>query len=303
MKGFVIAARSGFYKVVLEDGTERLATARGHNKIANEAAGGILTGDDIELSDDGEQPVIERVLPRRTFIERGGLDRRGKTQPLVANVDRALVVFAAQNPRSRATAIDRYLVSVEYQDLDLTLVFNKWDLRDEQAEQLVSIYRSAGYAVLTLNTLHDPEQTRAAVDAIPFSRLYICGPSGVGKTTIINTLMPSAEASAVGEVNASSGIGRHTTTTIELKRFALGRYLVDTPGLGQLVLRGLEPHNLKNFYREFLPAAQNCRYGDCLHLEEPACAVREVIGQAVAPERYESYRGLLGMLSEKPGRY
>jgi ribosome biogenesis GTPase len=184
--------------------------------------------------------------------------------------------------------IDRYIVACEYQHLDVTLVFNKWDLADEEALALVDLYEKAGYKVLKTRAIEDPEDTRSQVMGLDFSKLYVLGPSGVGKSSITNAILPDHGA-ATGEVNDVTGKGRQTTTHIELVRLGQGRYLADTPGLGHLTMLGIEPHNLKNLYRELYALASSCRYANCLHIDEPDCAVKAELGSAVSEQRYRSY--------------
>lgn len=262
----------------------------------------IVAGDEVEVLSQGDSHTIEALLPRRTLIERGSQKRRGGTHTIVANMDHALVVFAASQPRSRVSGIDRYLVACEYQNLDVTLVFNKWDLADGESKALAELYERAGYNVLRTQALEEPEITRRAILEIPFKKIYVLGPSGVGKSSLTNALLPGHGA-ATGEVNEVTGKGRQTTTHIELVQLTAGRYLADTPGLGHLAMLGIEPENLKNFYREMFALAPQCRYPNCLHLHEPECAVKAQMNSLVSPERYQSYCDfyvdLAGELQEK----
>ena len=265
----------------------------------------IVAGDEVDVLSQGDSHTIEALLPRRTLIERGSQKRRGGTHTIVANMDHALVVFAASQPRSRVSGIDRYLVACEYQNLEVTLVFNKWDIADEESKTLAELYEKAGYTVLRTRALEEPEITRKAILEIPFVKIYVLGPSGVGKSSITNALLPGHGA-ATGEVNEVTGKGRQTTTHIELVQLVVGRYLADTPGLGHLAMLGIEPENLKNFYREMFALAPQCRYPNCLHLQEPDCAVKAELNLRVSPERYQSYcdfyADLVGELQEKLNR-
>jgi ribosome biogenesis GTPase len=257
----------------------------------------IVAGDRVELSSPhaGEY-VIERLIPRKTLISRGSDKRRGRTHTIIANADHALVVFAADKPRSRVPGIDRYIVACEYQHLDVTLVFNKWDLADDESRALAELYERAGYTVLRTCAISEPELTRQQVMNVDFQRLYVLGPSGVGKSSITNAILPNHGA-ATGAVNDVTGKGRQTTTHIEMVPLGQGRYLADTPGLGHLTMLGIEPHNLRNLYREFVDLAPRCRYPDCLHIDEPHCAVKEELGGAISRKRYESYCDFVADLS------
>ena len=284
----MLSARSGHFKCELADGTIVVASARKKVMGGADRNNPIVAGDEVDVLSQGETHTIEALLPRRTLIERGSEKRRGRTHTIVANVDHALVVFASSQPRSRVSGIDRYLVACEYQGLDVTLVFNKWDIADEESKALAELYERAGYAVLRTQAIEEPEKTRQAILEIPFRRVYVLGPSGVGKSSITNALLPGHNA-ATGEVNEVTGKGRQTTTHIELVALEEGRYLADTPGLGHLAMLGIEPNNLKNLYREMFALAPHCRYPDCLHLHEPECAVKAQMGLSISPERYQSY--------------
>jgi ribosome biogenesis GTPase len=248
----------------------------------------IIAGDDVRLSHTGDAYAIEELLPRRTLIARGSDKRRGKQHAIVANVDHALVVFAADRPRSRVAGIDRYLVACQYQHLDVTLVFNKWDLKDKASEALVSTYQSCGYRVITTRAQEEPEEARLIIGALDFKKLYVVGPSGVGKSSLLNATIPGSRA-ATGTVNESSGLGRQTTTHIELVPFGEDRFIADTPGLGHLTMLGIEPHNLRNLYPEMAALGKDCRFPDCLHINEPGCRVLEELESKVTKQRYESY--------------
>lgn len=248
-----------------------------------------MAGDEVVISKSGMDHTIEELLPRRTFITRGSDKRRGKQHAIVANVDHAMVVFAANRPRSRVAGIDRYLVACQYQHLDVTLVFNKWDLKDEVSESLVKTYRDCGYKVLTTMAQENPQEARECIESIDFKKLYVVGPSGVGKSSLLNAAIPGNLA-ATGKVNERSGLGRQTTTHIELVPFGESCFIADTPGLGHLTMLGIEPHNLRNFYPEMASLGTECRFADCLHLNEPGCRVLDEIGESVSPERHESYQ-------------
>jgi ribosome biogenesis GTPase len=299
----VLSARSGHFKLELEDGRTVEASARKKIMAGASRDNPVVAGDEVEVDEQDGVFTLEKLLPRRTLVSRGSDKRRGRTHTIVANVDHALVVFAANKPRSRVNGIDRYLIACEYQHLDVTLVFNKWDLADEESIALANLYENAGYRVLKTRALDEPEVTKQMIDEISFERLYVLGPSGVGKSSITNALIPNFDA-ATGGVNQVTGKGRHTTTHIEL--IPMGkRYLADTPGLGHLSMLGIEPSNLKNLYREMMGLSSDCRYPNCLHLEEPGCKVKEALeesfedGSKVAKERYLSYREFYGDLLEE----
>jgi ribosome biogenesis GTPase / thiamine phosphate phosphatase len=288
LKAIILEARSGFFKVKLESGEIVDATARKKIMGAAKRDSPIIPGDNviIQTHENGDAS-IEEVLDRTVLIQRGSEKRRGHQHAIVANVDHALIVFAADKPRCRIQQIDRYIVAAEYQHLDVTLVFNKWDLSNEHSEELVEIYSAAGYDCIQCEALNKSQDVKRQIENIKFEKLYIMGPSGVGKSSIINTIFP--DKMVTGSVNQNTGKGRHTTTHVELLVMDDHRYIVDTPGMGQLVNLGVEAANLKNFYREFVELAEICKYRTCMHLEEPGCEIKENIGEKIDEKRYQSY--------------
>lgn len=253
-----------------------------------------MPGDEVEIKMHDRRATIEDVLPRRNLIERASR-RPGQTQPLVANIDRCLVFFSADRPRHGCDTIDQFLVSFSYQDIPVSIVFNKWDLADSDAEQLFATYVNAGYTCVKLQVLGQPEIARHSVLSLEFKRLYVCGPSGVGKSTLINLLSPG-EQGETGEVGAHSGHGRHTTTAIQFKTVSKNRYIVDSPGLSYLPIDGLKSSDLRNHYPEIAALGPECRYRGCLHREEPGCRVREVYAESAFAMRYISYLQFLEKL-------
>ncbi len=296
MKAVVLEARSGFFKVKLESGEVVDATARKKIMGAAKRDSPIIPGDNvvIQLHSSGDAS-IEDVEDRKVLIQRGSDKRRGQQHAIVANVDRALVVFAAEKPRCRIQQIDRYLIAAEYQNLDVTLVFNKWDLKNAYSEELFKIYSDAGYNCLKFEALEKTNDVKNKIDNLHFEKLYIMGPSGVGKSSIINAIFPE-ERARTGNVNQNTGKGRHTTTHVELLSMDETRFVVDTPGMGQLVMLGIEAANLKNFYKEFVILADRCKYRTCLHMEEPGCEVKKEVGGIIDEKRYQSYVNFLAEL-------
>jgi len=288
-EALVLSARSGHFLLHFKDGRTAQAAARKKVMSASQNMHQIIAGDEVMVSFQNDAYTIEKRLKRKTFVSRGSGKRRGRVHAIVANVDHAILVFAANKPRSRVGGIDRYLVACEYQHLDVSLVFNKWDLSDKESEELAEIYSKAGYSVLKTEALIRSDEARGLILDLPFKKLYVMGPSGVGKSSLLNAIFDEEAKAVTGAVNEVSGKGRQTTTHIELCPLGDGRFVSDTPGLGHLIMLGIEPHNLKNFFREFQDLSDNCRYQNCLHIDEPQCAVKDEIGESVHVERYQSY--------------
>jgi ribosome biogenesis GTPase len=235
------------------------------------------------------QGTIEKIVPRRNELARAAPGRTALKHVLVANLDLLLVVSATRDPAPNLARLDRFLVIAEQAQIPAIVIVSKIDLGDPtQAEHLYQPYRAAGYPVLLTSAA-----TGAGVDAVRAvlrDRVSaMVGPSGVGKSTLLNTVQPGLRLRAAA-VSARTGKGRHTTNVAELIALDAGGYVADTPGL-----RGIEPHDLDpamldHFFPEMCPYLAGCRFSGCTHLHEPGCAVRAAVASsAIAASRYDSY--------------
>ena len=217
----------------------------------------------------------------------------------MANVDQALVIFAMQKPSPNFGLLDRFLVMMRRQQMDAVICFNKKDLASE-AEQarLEAIYRKCGCRVVFVSAEKEEgiENLHMLLDG---KTTAVAGPSGVGKSSLINLLSPEAQM-ATGEISSKIDRGKHTTRHSELLMIAEHTYIMDTPGFSSLYLEGLEKEELKDFYPEFAEYEQSCRFQGCVHIHEPECGVKSALSEGkISRERYESYVGLYEELKEK----
>lgn len=293
--GTVLQFEGGVYNVELADGSVVPATLRGRLKLDQRTGERVVAGDDVavESHDDGSV-TIEEVQPRRTQVARrapGRGARRAKV--IVANVDQVVVVLAAAKPEPRPTILDRFLLLAESSDLPAVIVLNKTDLGDPAAtDALLAPYRAAGYGTLT-TSVTEARGIDDFRDALCGRRSVLTGPSGVGKSSLLNAVEPGlglriAAVAAVGK-------GRHTTVTARLIPLRCGGHVADTPGLREVGLWDVDPRDLDRLYPEFEPLLDQCRFrGDCSHTHEPDCAVREAAEtESIAPARYASYVSLM----------
>jgi ribosome biogenesis GTPase len=261
--------------------------------------GPVAVGDKVRVAPvDAETGVIEEILPPDTELARraaGPEDRHWKRQRLVANADQIMPMFAVQDPNPNFRFLDRYLVTVEAAELPAVICLNKVDLGipDDVAE-MAQVYQRIGYPVLLTSAVTGEglDDLRAALKD---HTTAFCGPSGVGKSSLLNAMQPGLGLT-VNEVSEVTGKGRHTTTG--LARFELdgGGYVVDTPGLRELGLYDVDPEDVDVYFREMAPYIDHCRFPDCIHLTEPGCAVLAALERGeVSPERYESYLRLRGL--------
>jgi ribosome biogenesis GTPase len=296
----VLSGTGGVWRVRAADGTECDATLRGRLK-QEERFEKIAVGDEVDTEEDerGVAWSITKIHPRRTVLARrvpGG--RRGE-RVVAANVDQVLIVFAAAKPEPHVRMIDRFLVIAEGNDLAARLVINKVDLVGgaDGAAGIASDYERAGYPVhrTSMKQWVGLEELR---DALAGRTSVLTGPSGVGKSTLINGLFPGLDL-RVADISQSVNKGRHTTVGAVFVPLPGGGYVVDTPGLREVGMWGLPSRSLDQCFPEFQPALGECRFQDCHHLTEPGCAVRALVQSgAISAARYESYVKLRGELVE-----
>ncbi len=296
--GTVLRARSGFYTVLADDGATIESRMRGRVKKERQTSDLAVIGDRvaIELLPDGSG-MIEQVEARRTKFSRRQPGPRGSWREdlLVANVDQVLVVFACADPPPHLRLVDRFLIVAEANEVEAVLVANKVDLVGaEAARRSFGEYERIGYAVeyvsargaVGLERLRDRLAGRVSV---------VTGPSGVGKSTLLNAIQPGL-ALATGEVSEMLHKGRHTTVSAELipVEGPGGGWVADTPGLRELGLFQIPPDELPLSFPEMRPFLGGCAFNDCTHLHEPRCAVRAAVESgAISAARYESYRRLV----------
>lgn len=273
--GRIIKSLSGFFYV--EAGGETVS-CRARGKVKN--SGQIpLVGDYVRFSSDGKEGSLEAVLPRKNSFVR----------PAVANID--AIVFVASNslPVTDPFLIDRISVIAAQADCELILCVNKTDL--VPAGELSSIYSSAGFTTVE-TCATDGSGIPALLEAMKGKVCAFSGNSGVGKTSLLNRLIPEAEM-PVGEVSEKLGRGRHTTRHVELFRIDDDTYIADTPGYASLDIEfsgQIDKYSLQDYFIEFAEYRDGCRYADCAHVSEPGCALREAVEQGlVSRSRYNSY--------------
>jgi ribosome biogenesis GTPase len=280
------------------DGETLLAQIRG--KVAfgrGRMTSAVAVGDRVTIERTGPgTAVIADVAPRTSVLLRPEVSGRWRRQVLVANADRALLVFAHGDPEPVAGLVDRLLVACHAGDVPPILVFNKCDLvATDRSESLIRLYEALGYEVLRTSAARGDEVDRLR-GLLRGRRCVFAGPSGAGKSSLINRVLPGV-ALRTGEISDASGKGRHTTTAAQLVRVPGDRaYAVDTPGVKEFGLLGVASRELALHFPEF-PVPDGCRFQDCRHEFEPGCAVRTgAESGTLARSRYDSYLALLAEL-------
>ncbi len=267
---------------------------RGHHfERPSEERRPFAVGDLVRVDLTDVPGTIEERQERRTLLFRASAGEGRRAQVLVANADQVLVVASIREPAFSPSHPDRVLAAAEHGDLEGIVCVNKVDLaRKGEAEGPAGIYRRAGYTVLLTSGLRGDglEELRAALEG---KVTVLAGPSGVGKTTLLNTLAPGLDL-RVAPVSERTGEGRHTTTGIRMVRLPFGGLVVDTPGIRNFALWQVEAKDVRLLFRGLRGLERRCRFSSCLHREEPGCAVRSAVKRGtIAPSRYASYLEVL----------
>jgi ribosome biogenesis GTPase len=301
--GVVLSGTGGIWTVRSADGESHDASLRGRLK-QDGALMKLAVGDEVtmERDTDGDAWAITVIHPRRSVLARRAPGKAHGERVVAANVDQVLVTFAAAKPEPHVRMLDRFLVIAEGNDIPARIVLNKVDLVGGPAgvDALALDYERAGYRVhrtsvkqqVGLAELHDALAGRVTA---------LTGPSGVGKSSLVNALFPGLDL-RTAEISESVNKGRHTTVGALLVPIpdALGGYVVDTPGLREVGMWGLPSANLDQCFPEFRPYLGKCRFDNCSHDHEPNCSVRSAVESGeVSRARFESYLKLRGELAEK----
>lgn len=289
MKGMVRTVLGGVYSVALDDGDTVDASLRGRLKREARTGDQVVIGDLVEVERIEDHWVIESVHPRRTEIVRSRFGGR-TVKALVANADRLLVVVAVKKPKPNRETIDRLLVVAENAGVEAVLVVNKTDLdRDGSlTAELVDAYEPLGYTVLPVSAV-DRSGLEAFGDVVCVGISALAGPSGVGKSSLVNAIEPELDL-RIGDVSVKRGTGRHTTVSSRLIPLSCGGLLADTPGFSDVGVWGVPPGDLDDCFPEFRPHAGGCRFRGCTHLHEPDCAVQAAVeAGGISSDRYRSY--------------
>ena len=292
MSGIVLRVYSDFIDVLTDEGEHWQCKVMGRLKRRRRLTTLIAAGDRVIIKPvdaDKREGVITDILPRKSTLSRR---RPNTTTPvedvILANPDEIMVVFAAASPDPNLFLLDRFLVAAESSEIPGFIVINKIDLTgEEKARELFGLYEDVGYPVFYVSAARNiglDALRRHLKDHIT----VVAGPSGAGKSSFINRIQPGLNL-RVGEV-MRMGKGKHTTRWAQLYPLDSGGFIADTPGLRELGLWNIRPHELSDYFPEIHKHAPQCRFSDCTHIAEPGCAVREALARGeIHPHRWASY--------------
>lgn len=290
MQGKIIRGVGGFYYVHAEDGNIYECRAKG---IFRKEKVKPLVGDNVEMSvvPDNEKLAgnVDQLLPRKNALLR----------PAAANVDQALVIFAAAAPEPNLNLLDRFLISMKQQDIPVIICFNKVELvTEEELASLAEVYKGCGSTVRLISVAQQ-EGIEEIQGLLEGKTTIVAGPSGVGKSSLTNALQSEIRME-VGAVSRKIDRGKHTTRHTELIVLRKNTYFLDTPGFSSLYLQGIQYEELPEYFEEFEPYEPQCRFQGCMHISEPDCGVKEALEKGlISRKRYENYVLLARELKER----
>ncbi len=300
MKGVVTKSTGSWYHVRTEDGKVWQCRIKGKFRIQGiKSTNPVAVGDyvDIEIEDESiSQAVIYNLYDRENYIVRKSINLSKQTHIIAANLDQAILVATLTNPRTSFGFIDRFLVTAEAYHIPTIIVFNKIDLLEqEDLDYLLEIkkmYENIGYKVMLCSTitLEGIDEIRGTVKD---KNTLISGHSGVGKSSLINLLLPNANL-RTSEISDYSSKGVHTTTFAEMFDLLDGGTIIDTPGIRELGVFDLQDELISHYFPEMREELKNCKFNNCMHLNEPGCAIKKAVDECrISLIRYESYLSIL----------
>ncbi len=298
MTGLIIKSTGSWYFLREDSGKILNARIRGKFRLDNiRHTNPIAVGDWVDYDIDNEGiATIHNIHERKNYIIRRSVNLSKKTHIIASNIDRAFLVVTVNNPKTSFGFIDRFLVTAEAYHIPTTLIFNKMDSYNDEHLKIVEVYKSVyeaiGYKTIDVSAItgFNLEKLKSELKGITS---LVSGHSGVGKSTLLNKLHPDLELKT-SEISDFNQKGQHTTTFAEMYEWPFGGFCIDTPGIKEFGLVDMEKEEIQNYFPEILKLKNQCKFDNCLHLNEPKCAVRDAVENGeIAPGRFESYLNFL----------
>ncbi|TMM56229.1 ribosome small subunit-dependent GTPase A [Maribacter algarum] len=297
MRGVVYKSTGSWYTVKIEDGTFYECRIKGKFRIQGiKSTNPIAVGDvvvfEIEELGDATVGTISAIEERKNYIIRKSVNLSKQTHIIAANLDRVFLLVTLNNPKTYAVFIDRFLATAEAYDIPVILLFNKVDTYDEEelleVKYLAALYRSIGYECIGISATTGKNVDKVKELMIGKTSMF-AGHSGAGKSTLVNALEKTLELKT-REISEQHLQGQHTTTFAEMYDLSFDARIIDTPGIKGFGIVDMEKEEIGDYFREFFKLKINCKFNNCLHLDEPKCAVKEALdNDEVAWSRYKSY--------------
>ena len=301
MKGFVIKNTGSWYSVQTDDGKVVECKIKGNFRLKGiRSTNPVAVGDHVEIALNQEGTAfITHIDERRNYIIRKSQNLSKQSHIIAANVDQAFLIVTVNYPQTSTTFIDRFLASAEAYSVPVVLVFNKRDiLSDDERhyqQSMVHLYETIGYECREISAATG-EGVEGLHKLLKGKITLLSGNSGVGKSTLINQILPEANL-RTAEISDAHNTGMHTTTFSEMLELPEGGYIIDTPGIKGFGTFDMEPEELTSSFREIFHFSKDCKFSNCTHTHEPGCAVLKALeDHYIAQSRYQSY---LGMLEDK----
>ena len=300
LKGKILKSTGKWYIVEMEDGAIVNCRIRGKMRMSKlRTTNPVAVGDQVYVSDaedeDGNKVILD-FEERKNYIVRKSTNLSKQMQILAANVDQAYLLVTMKSPETHLAFIDRFLVAAESFRIPTTILFNKIDIYDEDEleyiDALAYLYEKAGYPSFKISATNE-DNIAFLKDQIKGKQVMISGHSGVGKSTLVNALDDSLDL-RVGEISVANAQGKHTTTFAEMYKLKSGGYIIDTPGIRAFGIVNLEKEVISHYFPEMRHFLNECKYNNCLHMNEPKCAVKNAVEEGeISESRYTTYLQLM----------
>ncbi len=297
MQGTVYKSTGSWYTVKDENGEFQNCRIKGKFRLQGiKSTNPVAVGDKVRFSLEtvGDETVgnIDKIEPRKNYIVRKSVNLSKQTHIIAANIDQVFLLVTLENPRTYPAFIDRFLATAEAYSIPCVLLFNKIDVTGEdmesEVERMYRLYTDIGYTCLMISAITG-ERVDEVRQLMEGKTSLFAGHSGVGKSTLVNAIEPGLEL-RTSEISEQHRQGQHTTTFAEMYDLSFGARIIDTPGIKGFGLVNMEPGEIGDYFPEFFELKAQCKFNNCLHLDEPSCAIKEAVREGRIPKsRYRSY--------------